>query len=231
MPFSMLRLTSCCLFAAVSLLGESGTIGARPFDQGTRLQFDIPSQSLAAALKTYGMLAGLQLFYESGLIDGRHSPPVHGVMSAAEALRLLLDGTGLSATSLSPGTLTIVLSTPAQTDVRSRLAAIKLRTAEFRPYLAVVQADVRSALCRSQSTQIDASAHVLRLWIAPSGAVERAQFLSPGGSEERNRTYAAAISALVLSEAPPARMPQPITMMILPRDSRTAAECANGSTP
>ncbi|MCK9910797.1 hypothetical protein MXD81_16740, partial [Microbacteriaceae bacterium K1510] len=58
-----------------------------------------------------------------------------------------------------------------------------------------------------------------------SGAVARVELIGSTGSEDRDRVYAAALHSLSIGEAPPQDMPQPVTLMVLPRASRVAAEC------
>jgi len=187
------------------------------------IEFDIPAQPLASALKLYSTIARVELFYESSLTDGRYSSPIRAALAPETALLRLLEGTGLSVKSFGPGTMTI-LPPPKRAGVMG-LEAAESRAAEFIPYFALVQTGLRLVFCRSPVTQTDASEFLIRLWIASSGVVSRAELLSSTGSEERDRAYAAAVRTLAISEPPPPRMPQPITLMILPRNSRTAAEC------
>jgi len=58
--------------------------------------FDIPAQSLEAALLTYMRQSGVQVGYEPGDVAGRSSSPVAGSFGAGEALSTLLGGTGLT---------------------------------------------------------------------------------------------------------------------------------------
>ncbi len=186
-------------------------------------QFDIPAQPLVSSLKAYSAITNLELYYESSLMDGHRSPSIHGSFSPNVALRRLLDGTGFSVASFQLGTITILA--PRQPAKGQDLAALKSKAAEFTPYFALIQAGLRTAFCQVPAIQTDAAELIVRLWISPSGAVARADFLSPTGSEGRDRAYAAVIRALAIGQAPPKAMPQPVTLMVLPRTSRTAAEC------
>jgi Secretin and TonB N terminus short domain/TonB C terminal len=212
-------------FAVISWSPPEFAVHAQQIENDTVLQFDIPAQSLASALKVYGNQVQLRLFYDSGLMDGRQSPSVRGRMSASAALRTLLDGTGYSVTSLRSGTATILPSAPQDSIVRAKLTAMKSNATQFTPYFAAVQAGIRSALCQSPVTQVDKAERIIRLWIAPSGAITRAQLVSSAGTPAEDEAYAAAIRTLVIDQPPPANMPQPITMVVLPRDSQAAAEC------
>lgn len=88
--------------AAALILSAAGVIRPVPaMAQGAteaRLQvrsFDIPAGGLAGALVAFSRTAGIDLVYDSTLAAGRQSPGVSGSLSADEALRRLLAGTGL----------------------------------------------------------------------------------------------------------------------------------------
>jgi hypothetical protein len=190
--------------------------------------FDIPSQPLAAALDAYGTKASVQLFYDAGLVSGRISNAIRGTFSRTAALRMLLVGTGLAQASFDPGTITIV-------PLSKQLEAVDLRPAKaraipFTPYFALIQKKLRSALCQTTVAETDASEIRAQLWIAPSGDVAQAALLSSTGSTARDRVYLDVLGALAIG-APPPSMPQPVTLVILPRSSPGAAECRSVDTP
>lgn len=205
---------------AVMTVGAAGAADSAA-GPGEEIAFDIPSQPLAAALKAFGAVAAVELFYETGLTAGRISAPVRGVFRRNVALRILLAGTGLSAVSFDPGTLTILPAGGRPVD----LSPAKARAAAFTPYFALIQASLRSALCQIPATRTDPSELRVRLWIAPSGTVLRAELLSSTGSAGRDRVYFDALRTLAIGEPPPPSMPQPVTLMILPRTSAEKAEC------
>ena len=186
------------------------------------MSFDIPSQSLEAALKTFSAVAGIALFYESSIVRGRRSSSVEGLLPAETALDLLLRETGLASTSFDRGTITI-LQAPAS-DPAEQLGSAKARVAAFAPYLARLQQSMDLAFCVDPYSADDPDDIVTRVWIAPSGRISRAELLWTTGSEPRDRAYIAAIGA-VSTSAPPAAMPQPVTLMIDMRASRSADRC------
>ncbi len=61
-----------------------------------RIAFNIPAQSLAAALSQFGRQSGLQVTAPGAMTAGLQSPGVSGEMMPGEALTRLLGGTGLS---------------------------------------------------------------------------------------------------------------------------------------
>ena len=68
--------------------------------------FDIPAQSLTAALTAFARQSGLRLAYSASLTQGKSAPAVSGPIPPAEALSQLLSGSGISY-SLNGGTVTI----------------------------------------------------------------------------------------------------------------------------
>ncbi|MBB4198903.1 hypothetical protein GGD83_002714 [Rhodoblastus sphagnicola] len=187
------------------------------------LPFDIPAQSLAPALGAFSAASHLELYYESSLVEGHRSSAVSGSFSPDIALGRLLRGTGLSVESFVPGTATILPARPAAQ--AQDLAALKSKTVEFSSYFSRIQVSLRAAFCKSPALQADPSELIVRLWIASSGAIALAELRQPTGVEERDRAYVAAMRSLVVGQAPPPDMPQPVTIMVLPRTSRAAAQC------
>lgn len=58
---------------------------------------DIPAQPLANSLHDLGKAAGMSISFPNDLVSGKRAPAVQGRMSRGEALRRLLDGSGLQA--------------------------------------------------------------------------------------------------------------------------------------
>lgn len=90
--------STAALTVALALGGVAPAVAAtQPAQQTQTLTFDIPAGPLGESLRRYAEATGLQAVYSSELIEGVRSAPVQGRYSAAEALSLLLSGTGLSA--------------------------------------------------------------------------------------------------------------------------------------
>jgi hypothetical protein len=200
--------------------GEHASVGA---PQGV-INFDIPAQPLAAALQTFADVAQIELFYESSRTLGRRSSPIRGAFAPETALRHLLKGTGFTITSLNRGAITVL--PPSQPPDAVELAQVKSRVAAFTPYFALLQGSLRAAFCRTEGMQTEAAELLVRLWIASTGSVAYAELLSSTGSEPRDKAYVAALQGIVVGKPPPAAMPQPVTLMLLPRGQREAAACA-----
>lgn len=188
------------------------------------IDFDIPAQPLAAALQTFADVAQIDLFYESSRTLGRLSSRVHGAFAPEAALRQLLKGTGFTIASLNQGAITVL--PPGQPPDAVELVQVKSRVAAFTPYFALLQGSLRAAFCRTEELQTEDAELLVRLWISSTGAVASAELLSSTGSEPRDKAYVAALLGIVTGKPPPAAMPQPVTLMMLPRGQREAAACA-----
>lgn len=71
------------------------------------LTFDIRAGDLKATLEAYAKQTGQQLVYQPDDIKGKTSPGVHGEMTAEQALKALLAGTGLKVSRDSSGAIAI----------------------------------------------------------------------------------------------------------------------------
>lgn len=215
----MLHAASACLFGCLLISGRCEAADEGPASTQTFI-FDIAAGPLAETLAKFAASAGLQIFYETDLVSGREAPAIRGTLSAGAALELLLDGSGLVAKSFERGTVTLLSQPPVAEEL---LAGPKSEVTKFLPYLALVQHALRSALCGMQATRMDAAEVRARLWIGPTGAISDAEVLSLGA---RGWQYRSALRAMRIATPPPPGMPQPITLLVLPRRSAELAECA-----
>jgi iron complex outermembrane receptor protein len=63
--------------------------------QEKKYQFELPQQPLSDSLKEYARVSGQQIIFTEDLVLGYVGKPLHGTLTAAEALNQLLQGTGL----------------------------------------------------------------------------------------------------------------------------------------
>ena len=82
----------------------------------TKERFDISSQPLSQALRAYALQTGDQVVFFSEVGHGRESAPVSGQFTRDEALRKMLQNTGLTYQRLN--TRTIAISDPKPESVR-----------------------------------------------------------------------------------------------------------------
>ncbi|WGS88407.1 TonB-dependent receptor [Methylomonas sp. UP202] len=88
------------LISAVSIPGIATA-------ETTTLSFDIASQPLSSALIRFSAISGLQVLYEGRLADQIQAPALKGSFSAEQALRQLLQGSGLSFRFSNASTVTL----------------------------------------------------------------------------------------------------------------------------
>ncbi|WP_083276748.1 TonB-dependent receptor domain-containing protein [Sphingobium phenoxybenzoativorans] len=79
---------------------------------------EMPQQSLAVSLRTLGSRLGITVAFDPDVVRGRMAPAIHGNYSPAEAIAILLRGTGLSVKA---------------TDARSYIIAKEKVSASLRP--------------------------------------------------------------------------------------------------
>ncbi len=83
--------------------------GQPPFQAqaGRTTAFDIPALPLSQALTTFGRQSGMQIAVDSAAVAGKTSAPVTGSMTADQALRQLLSGSGLTYQFTSANAVTV----------------------------------------------------------------------------------------------------------------------------
>ncbi|MCG4252525.1 TonB-dependent siderophore receptor [Acetobacter senegalensis] len=87
---------------SVTLAASNPT--AQTQDAGARV-FDVPAQSLSAALMRFSQQAGVQVTADSTILRGVQTSGVHGRLTVQQALAELLAGTGLSYVPSGRGTV------------------------------------------------------------------------------------------------------------------------------
>jgi len=76
--------------------------------QSATYSFDIPAQDLGSALRAFGRQAHQQIVFDGAAVRGKTSAGLKGTMSADEALKALLGGSGLHTERTATGVATIV---------------------------------------------------------------------------------------------------------------------------
>ncbi len=194
--------------------------------EDAQFDFDIPAQPLITALQQYGSVAHKPALYRSEMLSGQASSPVRGRYAPEDALRRLLEGTGLVAEKFEHGTgsafvLKLATSAPA------------LRAARLGPltgYPSLVQARVWQALCGNPNTRPGEYRSLLRFQVGAAGQVERPRLIGTTGDARRDAAVVATLQGVRMEGAPPADFPQPVTMLLLPYADGFARRCeAQGS--
>ncbi|WP_454625211.1 STN domain-containing protein [Bradyrhizobium cenepequi] len=212
------------LLVALALGMASSALYAEPLSLRAKVQFDIPAQPLADALVAYGAATGLEVFYDGSLALGQRSTAIKGVFAPIGALEALLRGTGYVPKTSQYGDAISIIKTPPDVAV-SQTAAL----GRFEPYLAIVQARVTEALCKTDEPKSDDGEIMISFWLDSSGRVSRAQLWNPEFSADRHRVLLSGLQGLEVGHAVPAELPQPLAMVIFPPSSREQAGCRPAS--
>jgi len=199
------------------------------------IRFDLPAQPLAEALRAYGRVVELSVMAQTELLNGRVSAPVNGSYPTREALQRLLAGTGLEA-RFSGDTEALIVPLPAEQQqpalpapsVMIPSSAIDGAMADdgFDAYNAMVQTRLTEALCASPVTRPGSYRLVVQMRVGDEGKVVAAKLAGSTGDPARDTAIAQAMHTLVLDSAPPADLPQPVTILLRPHGDGVNTDCA-----
>lgn len=210
------------VFAATSA-AQAQFLEAEP-----EIQFDIPVEPLASALDTYSAATGKDVFYDGAVGIGRRSAAVKGSFTPENALKALLQGTGFVVVPSGAGTYSLV---HAPERAASETAAARIASdGRYSYYFAIIQANVRTALCRTRGTLPGSHQLLIKFQIAPNGAIRRLELTGSTGDLTRDAALIETLQTLAFDEPPPATMPQPITMVVFSNKVTAAQACSRTST-
>lgn len=217
-------------------MGGVPTVSA--FDQATpvvshttdeKLTFDIAPQPLMTALRAYSEVTGQAVLVDDTLTAGRQSPGVQGRFDKVEALQLLLTGTGLVASYSTDQSFTLKLAVRTESTEISSSETFENSVgggieAVTESYAGKIQRPIEMALCQSDQTRLGTYRLALQLWIAPSGKIDQTRVLS-ANDDARANAVRKMLKQVVL-DPPPSTMPQPLTLLLLPRNTANTPDCS-----
>ena len=93
-------------FLVLCLMFECGTPMPASAEEA-RTRFEIPSQNLATSLNQFAVAANWQLVFAPELVQNRRAPALVGNYTREDAIRHLLDGSGLVLRSLGGATYAV----------------------------------------------------------------------------------------------------------------------------
>jgi hypothetical protein len=213
-------------------------VDLKPGASVAAIHFDLPAQPLADALDAYERLTRLSVMAQTRLLAGRTSAAMNGDYSSHEALQRLLAGTGLDANFTDLDEAVIVPSpSPAPSSPLSPPTVPPLTVAasdidgvmdagDFRAYAAMVQTRLTDALCASPQTRPGSYRLVAQLRIDASGAIVASKVVASTGLPSRDAAIASAMQAIKLDSAPPAALPEPLTILLRPHADGIDTDCS-----
>lgn len=191
--------------------------------------YDIPAQPLDAALSRYAEVSGVDVLLDEPEAAGRRSSPVVGRFAAPQALRLLLEGTGLVARFTSRNSAII---TPVQAAGRPLVPArdtggtvITLdmmhvtaprvigsaQPAIDRRFLMQLASGIRAQLVTAKLIDRAAKPRMrLQTRIRADGTLFDVRVAIPSTSAERDARIVATLDGLRLDLTPPEGLRQPV---------------------
>lgn len=195
----------------------------RPVPAGA-MAFDLAAQPLKNALALYDARTSLSVFYPSALAEGKSSSAVQGVFTAAEALRRLLDGTGLSVQAVAPDAFVLVPDGPGAAATAASPAGALPQAGAPLSDGELVQSHVFEALCAAPGVSLGGYRLALRMLVGESGRVREVRLLDSTGSLARDSAILAALRTLDIGRAP-ADAAHPFVLLVRPRAAGGAAVC------
>ncbi len=185
---------------------------------GKRVEtYDIPAQTLNAALTAYIRASGAQVFYATPLTDGKRSQSVTGPFTSEAALQTLLAGSGL-----------VMERTDIDAYILKEPSANDTTLAPIVPdihFLGALQNGVLRALCRNPLIRPGPYGVRLAVWIVPQGVIQKTTPVGSTGNAARDVLLGSALKGQSIGVSPPTDVPQPFILTISPRAPRDTGDC------
>ncbi|HEX7853251.1 MAG TPA: TonB family protein [Sphingobium sp.] len=181
------------------------------------MAFNIPAQTLDNALAQYFQATGVQLLYDSALTHGQRSTGLHGRYSAREALRILLDGTGLIIRYSRANAAIITRADDLAQDgpliplgrviVRERVAVKRLSPVERIAYYQQIEMELQTLLLRDHRTSRLDFRILVQLRIEEDGRIDDIKASRGSGDRQIDRAVMESLKDATLSPPPPPTRP------------------------
>lgn len=219
------RLAVAVWWAVLCFANQAAADGAGP---PGAVAFDIAAQPLATALSALSTATRIPIFVDAEMMAGRRSVEIKGVFTPDAALNRLLAGTGLVARFIGDRGFTLGPAPPS--DVNPPSPPMSRSADRFADYSAALQSALRTVLCRDPATRPGSYRTLLRFWISMSGSIARAELLTSTGDGARDALLLAALRDATVGEAPPADLPQPTTLLLVPSAALRKGYCLEGAS-
>lgn len=177
--------------------------------------FDIPAQSLAGALNRYAEVSGQSTVFSSEMVSGRTSSPLQGRFASGQALRRLLEGTGLTAEKHNStfGEIYLLKDDGKPDAAGSGIDALFSQGG----YPGLIQTRIWQALCTDAFTAPGSYRILFRFRVDTTGRIANVRLLSSTGNRRRDAALLTSLQRVQIELPPPAAVvQQPLTMLLSP---------------
>lgn len=226
-PLSVLALAGVCLMCLETpALAAGASPPAASLDRlrGEQHDYALPAQPLGDSLEAIGKLADVAV-----LVDERYArqlaPALSGRHTVLDALRRLLDGSGLRIRQ-TDGEAIVVYAPPAAGPAEPPAPAARVAVGDipgarasgvdFSGYIGRVQKALLRVLCANAAARPGGYRLALQLRLDDGGHVARMRLLDTTGSRRVDEAVASAIQGLDVGAPPPEGMPQPVSVLLVP---------------
>ena len=117
------KLLTCLLFigaSPIAIMPANASVQAG--SQERVVSFNIDAQPLGSALQQFAKQSNVDLLYSPSLVEGRRAPALKQRMAISQGLKLLLNGSGITARQLSATSYTLQSGDHALADDAAGLA-------------------------------------------------------------------------------------------------------------
>jgi len=180
--------------------------------------FDMPAQSLKVALEKFDASTNLSVFFSSELAAGKMSSAVHGFFMPQQALKMLLEGTGLTIQSVADDAFVLI---PV---VGKAQAAHPVAASVSRYFDGLVQEGIRKALCAREDLALGTYRLAMLVKLDQGGQVQEARLLDTTGNRQRDAAIVSEVQKLQVSQ-PPLAPEKPFVILIKPRAKKEKPVC------
>jgi len=195
-------------------------LGADKGSLSQPIEFNIPTQSMDAALVAFSRQSGVQIIYDSGLVSGHISPEVRGRLSISAALTAVLNDSGLVPHFTGLNSITLKVRGASNAIALDRLLVkgevLIGDNPAYQEFVRLLQAAIAERL---KSTDIRKESYValLRVWVNSDGRVERVSRMESDNDSVKssdNVIAAANLLSIDLHKPLPIGLRQPMIMRI-----------------
>lgn len=213
---SVRMLTGCLALFALSSWGQAAQ--AQTVEQ---IPFRIEAGTLGPALHAYGSITGLAVMLDDRYTD-RPVQPMVGRYTPRDAMQRLLAGTGLQARFIDDEA--VVVYAPQGVATPPAMRAHPRAPLSYEGYVARLQTQVTQALCRQPHTRPGRYRLALQMRLDDGGRVAGLRLLDSTGEQARDRAVTTALQSVAMTP-PPAAMPQPVLLLLLPDGPGAVTRC------